>query len=141
MIQMAYYSFATQAFKMDEDKNIQAILQEARAHNAQHHITGQLIYRNGIFVQLLEGEKDKILHLLGRIVLDNMRHTNFKTLFKQELTARVFPNWSMAYKKLDDGAMDLVHSIVPWNELISLSQGNVDISSEQLLLLFKALKE
>ena len=140
MMQMAYLSFATRSFKKNLDNNIDAILQEARTHNAKHDITGQLIYRAGIFIQLLEGDKNVVEHLLGRIVLDNTRHENIKVLLKQKMIKRVFPDWSMAYKKLDDQSMDMVNSLVPWQKLINASNANVDIEPDKIFSLFEDIK-
>ena len=121
MIQIVYLSFATRSLKMDADKQIEQILSEARTHNEQHEITGQLIYRAGIFVQFLEGEKQKIQRLLGAIMLDSNRHENVRILLNQEMHERIFADWSMAYKKLDDAALDIVNSILPWQQLIQSS--------------------
>ncbi len=140
MIQMVYLSFATRRFKMDVDNSIEAILQEARSHNEKNGITGQLIYRAGIFVQFLEGSRDKIEPLLGRILLDQSRHENLKVLFKQELSERLFPDWSMAYKQLDDTALDIVNSIVPWQQLINTSNNGEKISANRILKVFEELK-
>ena len=71
MMQMAYMSFATRQFKMDVDNNVNAILEEARANNSEAGITGLLVYRNGVFVQLLEGEKEVVQRVLGKILLDH----------------------------------------------------------------------
>lgn len=140
MIQMAYLSFATRQFKMDVDNNVDAILQEANRHNAKNDITGQLIYRAGTFVQFLEGRKDRIECLLGRILLDNNRHENVKVLLKQDLIERVFPHWSMAYKKLDDAALDLVNSIVPWQQLVRSSNNAGHVPPEKIVKIFEELK-
>ncbi len=137
---MAYLSFATRPFKMDLDNNIDTILQEAQTHNSQHNITGQLIYRAGTFVQFLEGEKEQVEKLLGRILLDHGRHENLKILLKQELIERVFPDWSMSYKKLDDAALDLVNSIVPWQQLVQSTSAGKTIPAEKILKIFSELK-
>ena len=120
--------------------NIEAILQEAQKHNAENDITGQLIYRAGTFVQFLEGQKDAVERLLGRILLDSSRHENLKVLLKQDLVERVFPDWSMAYKKLDDAALDLVNSIVPWQQLVRSSSGGDYIPANKILKIFEELK-
>lgn len=138
-IQMAYLSFATRGLKVDSDEEIQKILVEARAHNAKVGITGQLVYRGGIFLQLLEGNKEHVSSLLGKILLDNKRHENIRILFKQPMLKRVFPDWSMAYKRLDNDALDLVDSIVPWQQLIHLSEQNKAVTDVDILRVFQKL--
>ena len=138
-IQMAYLSFATFNLKEDADSEIEKILDEANENNSRSDITGKLIYRGGIFVQLLEGEKDRINSLLGRILLDNGRHENLRVLFKQPLIERVFPNWSMAYKKIDNVALDFVNSILPWQQLVSTSTQGSQVSAANIVTIMKEL--
>ena len=138
-IQMAYLSFATRELKLDADNEIDKILKVARAHNKQKGITGQLVYRGGIFLQLLEGDEESVATLLGRILLDNSRHENIRVLFKQPMVKRVFPGWNMAYRKLDNVAMDLVNSIVPWQNLIDLSASEHGISETDIFKVFEKL--
>jgi len=139
MIQMAYLSFASLSLKADADSQIRTILSEANAFNASVGITGQLIYRGGIFLQLLEGERGDVEQLLGRILLDYKRHENLKVLLKQPMKKRIFPDWSMAYVKLDNVALDLVNSIVPWQTLIS-SSPNQSVSPIEILRVFEELR-
>ena len=136
---MAYLSFATRELKLDPSNEIEGILKVARSHNEQKGITGQLVYRGGIFLQLLEGDLNNISNLLGRILLDNSRHENIRILFKQPMVKRVFPDWSMAYRQLDNVAMDLVNSIVPWHNLIDLSSKEYGISEKDILKVFQKL--
>ena len=136
---MAYLSFATRELKLDPSNEIEGILKVARSHNEQKGITGQLVYRGGIFLQLLEGDLNNISNLLGRILLDNSRHENIRILFKQPMVKRVFPDWSMAYRQLDNVAMDLVNSIVPWHNLIDLSSKENGISEKDILKVFQKL--
>ena len=140
MMQMAYMSFATRQFKMDVDNNVNAILEEARAHNSEAGITGLLVYRNGVFVQLLEGEKEVVQRVLGKILLDHSRHENLRVLLKQELIERVFPDWSMFYKKLDDEALDLVNSIFPWQRLMQSSNTGNTVPPERIFKLFAEMR-
>jgi len=140
MIQIVYMSFATLAVKSDPDHAITSILEESRAHNAKVGITGELIYRNGIFLQLLEGSKDAVEATMGRIVLDHKRHENVRVLLKQAMLARIFNEWSMAYVKLDNAALDLVNSIVPWQKLINSASADNAIEPQAVLDIFQELR-
>ena len=140
LMQMVYLSFATVKLKADADKQIEAILEEAVAHNSEVGITGELIYRNGIFLQLLEGRKSDVEQLLGKILMDSNRHENMKVLFKQPMVERLFPDWSMAYVKLDNAALDLVNTIVSWQTLINTSPNKV-VPPNDVLKVFKELRQ
>lgn len=141
MIQIAYLSFATPTFKMDTDRHISNILNKARDNNARHNITGQLIYRAGIFVQLLEGDKEKVQRLFGAIVLDRANHENIRVLLNQDLKERIFPDWSMAYRNLDNAALDLVNSVLPWRNLTRFSENGDAVPPEKILKIFEELRE
>ena len=138
-IQIVYLSFATRTLKKNCDEEIQLILNEAQQHNSRVGITGQLIYRSGIFLQLLEGNKKDVSLLLGRILLDSKRHENIKILLNQPMSERIFPDWSMAYKYLDDSALDLVNSIVPWQKITNLSADNKAVSNGAIMNVFHEL--
>ena len=140
LMQMVYLSFATVKLKADADKQIEAILEEAVAHNSEVGITGELIYRNGIFLQLLEGRKSDVEQLLGKILMDSNRHENMKVLFKQPMVERLFPDWSMAYVKLDNAALDLVTTIVPWQTLIN-QHPNQTVPPNDVLKVFRELRQ
>ncbi len=88
--------------------DIQAILQVARQRNPEHGITGKLFYRNGYFLQLLEGEKAKV-HALVEAIKRDPRQTNLKILDECE-HEQLFDNWSMDFQLLDSSmTMDQVH--------------------------------
>jgi Sensors of blue-light using FAD len=80
-----------------------AILQTAQAHNEASGISGVLCQGQGLFLQVLEGERRLVNELYARIVQDQ-RHTNVELLEFQEITKRRFGRWSMAHvylSKLD----------------------------------------
>jgi hypothetical protein len=59
-------------------------------------ITGVLLFVEGAFLQILEGEKDDVLGLMERIQRDP-RHRGVKVFYEQEVDERAFASWSMAY--------------------------------------------
>ena len=77
-------------------KDINDILEFARDFNSKNNITGCLVYSHGYFVQILEGEAEKILTLMKSIELDT-RHTFVDILSEGEVTKRMFTGWDMAY--------------------------------------------
>ena len=138
-IQVAYLSFATLEFKLDPKNGIEKILNTARLNNEKKAITGQLVYRGGIFMQLLEGERESVSDLLGRIVLDSSRHENVRVVLNQPMVKRVFPDWSMAYRGLDHAAIERANLTVPWQKLIELSSREQIVSSEDIFKIFQKL--
>jgi hypothetical protein len=75
---------------------IEQMLAESRVRNAARGISGALVLVDGVFLQILEGEKDAVLELMGRIEQDP-RHRAIKVFHEQEVEQRAFESWSMAY--------------------------------------------
>lgn len=81
------------------------ILGACEAHNAAHGITGVLCQGQGLYLQLLEGQRADINALYLRIAQDR-RHRDVQLLGFDEIGQRRYPGWSMAHVLLpDDDAM------------------------------------
>lgn len=76
-----------------------AILESAVRHNQQNGITGMLLYAEGSFIQVLEGDEPAVLETFARVSLD-LRHRNVTQLMLEPVAERQFANWSMGYKRL-----------------------------------------
>lgn len=70
------------------------ILAEARPNNARDGITGCLTAVDGRFVQVIEGEPDKLDDLVNRLLRDE-RHTELRVLERRTVPTRTFPDWDM----------------------------------------------
>ncbi|MBO2009880.1 BLUF domain-containing protein [Hymenobacter negativus] len=79
------------------EEDMRAMLVKARAFNAANQISGMLLYRDGQFVQVLEGEEATIRILYDKILCDP-RHTNMQMLEDAPLNHRKFASWTMAYR-------------------------------------------
>lgn len=97
MLQLSYISTATRPMGTDD---LLSLLQVARANNANKGITGMLLYHNGIFVQVLEGEEHELDELLSVIKRDG-RHKALRVLERRPIGRREYPDWSMGFKRLD----------------------------------------
>ncbi len=84
------------------------ILNTARDFNDKHNITGCLLFYNNQFLQIIEGNKEDITDLYNNIKKDK-RHSSILLLSTGEKEERSFPNWSMAFKELNEN--DLNHII------------------------------
>lgn len=79
--------------------DISAILNTSRAFNKNNDITGCLLYHEGEFIQLLEGEKKTVQDLYSNIVKDK-RHKHVKLVVEETVAGRAFENWNMAFHDL-----------------------------------------
>ncbi len=81
----------------DVDAEIDRILAVSRRNNPERGITGALLFNEGSFAQVLEGEHEALQECFGRIQVDP-RHDSVQLLSLDPIDERSFPNWSMAYE-------------------------------------------
>ena len=81
------------------------ILSSARRNNPRDNVTGALICRHDLYLQLIEGPPAAIDILYQRIA-DDDRHDDVRLLMTADIGERMFPDWAM----LDDEAPSLFWS-------------------------------
>lgn len=96
MYSLVYVSTATKAYGNEE---LEQILDESRNWNKQVSITGLLLYKAPNFMQFLEGPKEAVLQILGKIKTDP-RHHSMIVLRHEERAERLFQSWSMGFQRL-----------------------------------------
>lgn len=96
MHHLIYLSQATIPF---EETQLEHLLGQARQFNAAHGLTGMLLYGNGRFLQVLEGDEATVHSLYARIRQDP-RHRNVTTYADKPIATRAFSDWRMAYHAL-----------------------------------------
>ena len=75
-------------------ETLNTILTSARKNNRSAGITGALIHRQDLFVQMLEGSRFAVSNVFARILQDK-RHTEVAVLYAGDTAARLFPSWDM----------------------------------------------
>lgn len=98
---------------------IQGLLEVSRRNNARLGVTGLMLYHDGNFLQVLEGEEAVVTALYDRIALDG-RHRGVIRLLGGPITERAFPDWQMGYVPLDALGAEGREGVV---SLIALAQG------------------
>ena len=96
---LTYTSWARAGIRHDE---VDAILSSSRINNPLDGITGVLIFNGTAFMQILEGSEAAIDGLTGRLASDP-RHSNMSIRDSRLIEERSFPDWSMAYLRLESG--------------------------------------
>ena len=76
--------------------DLEQMLRESRIRNTRRDITGVLVFADGVFLQVLEGEREDIEDLMEHIQRDP-RHRDIKVFHEEETDRRAFPSWRMAY--------------------------------------------
>lgn len=99
VFQLGYASAATHPFS---DEELVDLLATSRASNAERGISGLLLYHEGSFLQVLEGDRSVVEALFDRIGEDP-RHTDKLLLFRRQGVARCFDEWTMGFRHLRAG--------------------------------------
>jgi len=97
MYEIVYASAARARMSPDQ---LAAILAVSRVNNSRLGVTGILLFHEGSFFQVLEGEQATVEELYGRIARDP-RHDRCAELRKGAIPAPSFSAWSMGFVALD----------------------------------------
>lgn len=114
MTELVRIIYASQPFGYDA-ATLNGILVQARRRNARNGITGALVCRHDIYLQLLEGPRTQVQATFDRIK-DDDRHVDVRQLPSHPATGRLFGDWAMLHDpahsliwtiaEVDDGAVD-----------------------------------
>lgn len=102
MLSIVYSSVATTEFT---DADLAVLLMNSRSNNKRLGLTGLLLYRDGYFLQLIEGPLDVVRERMAIIQADP-RHGQVETQLEEILPERRFPEWTMAYRPVTDTMAD-----------------------------------
>ncbi|NKX43547.1 BLUF domain-containing protein [Roseibacterium sp. KMU-115] len=92
LVQLIYTS---RPFGFDE-ASLAGVLLDARRCNSRDGITGALICRHDIYLQLLEGRPSAVRAAFARIRRDD-RHVEVRLLSSEPVAVRLFPDWAMLH--------------------------------------------
>jgi hypothetical protein len=106
--------YASRPFGFDAAM-LNGILSDARRLNPPNDVTGALICRADLYLQLLEGPKDAVEATFARIARDD-RHLEVQRLVSRPIAQRLFPDWAMrddparswmwTQQEVDNGALE-----------------------------------
>ncbi|OAN40187.1 BLUF domain-containing protein [Microbacterium sp. H83] len=99
LISLVYTSTASQPFR---ETALEELLSVCRTRNASRHVTGMLLYREGRFIQVLEGDPETVERLVETIGRDP-RHRDMRILLTEQIEERRFGDWTMGYRAFRSG--------------------------------------
>jgi len=97
---MYYLIYLSSSVKPMNHDQLSTLLQQCRDNNHNNGVTGMLLYQNGTFMQMLEGDKQVVLDLYDDITKDD-RHTGFHKVLAGDIKERNFEDWSMGFFNMD----------------------------------------
>ncbi|MCU1405148.1 MAG: photopigment and puc expression activator [Glaciihabitans sp.] len=98
MLSIVYVSVATRPMT---DQDVAGLLVQARANNLRDGLTGALLYRDGRFIQILEGPDEQVRVKFATIATDS-RHRSVHKMNEKAIGARQFPDWTMGFRPMVD---------------------------------------
>jgi hypothetical protein len=139
LFQIVYRSTATKSFSRAD---LIELLKSSVHRNTRAGITGLLLYKDGDFMQALEGEEEVVIKLFAKISRDP-RHHRVIPLIHEPIEQRNFSSSAMAFHDLDTVEL---RNLPAYSEFLNMPlNGELlapDITKCQLLLLlFKEDRE
>lgn len=139
MIRIMYYSAA---IGRPSTEALEAILAKARVNNQRDKISGLLMYHDGAFLQILEGEEAKVAALYEKIHADT-RHCDVMKVFETQVGQRLFNDWGMGFARPQDFRSAHAPYVIALDRIIAAlpTIGNRDRRAETMMRSFLATFE
>ncbi|MTI21569.1 BLUF domain-containing protein [Fulvivirga sp. RKSG066] len=96
---MHYLVYTSIAKGNPSERDLETLLFQSQRNNSRVNITGLLLYVDGKFVQVLEGEKRKVQQLYKVIKKDD-RHRDVNLIIDGEKEERDYSGWYMGYRSI-----------------------------------------
>ena len=110
---LIYVSKATEDMS---NEALDTLLKKVRPFNRSVGVSGCLLYQEGYFMQMLEGNRDVLLSVMDRIKLDP-GHQDVRVVIEGPAKTRVFRDWGMALRN-SSGTLNSVceQDFAPWQQ-------------------------
>ncbi len=115
--------YVSQSVDPQTTSQVEAILRTAHERNARQDVTGVLCIGQGVFLQVLEGERATVSALYARIHADP-RHRDVELIHCESIAQRRYGRWAMAHVRLSD--VD-PQTRVDWPELDPYSPAGLEV--------------
>ena len=135
MYSLTYVSSATRPLRPPD---LRRLLDQCNKTNQAAQVTGMLLYKDGNFMQVLEGPEARVRSAYAKIGRDG-RHHGLITLLQGPIEERAFPTWSMGFRDLTLAPGSVQDG---YNEFMNLSFTGAEFSdnptqAQALLRIFK----
>ncbi len=95
-------------------KDLEHLFHVNKRNNTEHGVSGILIYNNGNFLQILEGDKDMVKSLFKKIKRDS-RHRNLIALINNSIDERIFHDYDSGFIQFEDPKKrQELHNYISW---------------------------
>jgi hypothetical protein len=98
VLSIVYSSRASEFFN---EAHLVDLLIRSRRNNKRLGLSGMLLYRDGMFLQVIEGPEEALRDRMAIIATDP-RHSAVRVLLEEEIPERMFPAWTMGHVESGD---------------------------------------
>jgi hypothetical protein len=92
-------TYVSSAAKLFTPRELRQLLEQCHQNNRRRDVTGMLLYKEGNFMQVLEGDEATV-RTVHEIISQDPRHYGLITLLQGPTEARQFGAWSMGFRDL-----------------------------------------
>ncbi len=131
LLHLIYSSRETKNFTEDE---LIKLLESSRKKNLGLGITGMLLYNDGNFFQILEGDEETITQLYTVIMNDN-RHDKITKIVSEFIPHRSFNGWEMGFANITNEQLETIEGL---NDFFTEKKCLADIDPGRAKKLLKA---
>lgn len=132
LYELLYTSVATKEMGREE---LLRMLAKCRVNNRSVKVTGMLVYHNGEFMQLIEGEEVIVKDLFKKIKKDKRHHT-VKSFWESPIAKRGFADFRMGFVNTGEDNMSDVEGYANFFEegFSTLSMTDVKTDGKNFLI-------
>ncbi|MBL8346835.1 MAG: BLUF domain-containing protein [Rubrivivax sp.] len=134
LVHCIYCSAATKGFS---PADLATLLAECREKNARAGLTGMLLYSDGTFFQVLEGDRPVVEALLEKLTSDR-RHDRVTKIILEPIEQRSFAQWTMGHSKITKKQLADIPGL---NDFFAHAQSYMELGEGRAKALLSAFKE
>jgi hypothetical protein len=113
------------------------LLEKCRSNNATCDVTGMLLYQNGSFFQVLEGNRGTVERLFDKIAIDP-RHKRVTKVILEPIAERAFGDWTMGYPQITSKELAEIPGL---NDFFRQASSYLELGEGRAKTLLAAFKE
>jgi hypothetical protein len=134
LIHCVYASAASRDFDTEE---LTVLLEAARENNTKLGLTGMLLYAEGSFFQVLEGQANVVDALYAKIERDK-RHGQMTRIIREPIHKRNFDAWTMGFFKVSREELAGISGV---NDFFGKDRTTVSVDSGRAKKLLEAFRD
>lgn len=137
---MHHIIYLSAAVRPLTDDDLTLLLTQCRRNNERLGVTGALVYGDGQFMQVMEGEEVAVRELYQRLATDP-RHTGLMKLADKDIPHRSFGSWRMAFERVSAEDFSALAGYSSPAELVRTLPGGQSAADALLFAMLKAMGE